>query len=66
MKTENQLLVEASQTISRMKREQALAAEAISALSQENVLLKARLRIADMKLQRKATRWPINDLGANV
>lgn len=53
MKTENQLLVEASQTISRMKQEQALAAEAIAALSSDNALLKARLRIADLKLERR-------------
>lgn len=66
MKSDMELLLEASLTISRMKREQALSAEAVAALARDNALLKASLRIANLKLERRDVRWPINDLGANV
>jgi hypothetical protein len=63
MKSDLERLLEASLTISRMKREAELAAEAIASLTADNRLLRARLRLADLKLER-GTKWPIDDLHA--
>lgn len=66
-------LLIASVKIARLERESRISADAMAALREtlqvrENTiaLLEARLRVSDIKLQRRTVSWPINDLGANV
>lgn len=66
-------LLIASVKIARLEKEARLSLDAMEALREtlqvrENTiaLLEARLRVSDIKLQRRTVSWPINDLGANV
>jgi hypothetical protein len=63
-KSDTARLLIASLLIDQFQKDRAMTAEAIKALSADNRLLRARLRLADLKLER--TKWPISDLNAEV
>lgn len=71
--TELEPLLIASVKIARLEKEARLSLDAMEALREtlavrDNTiaLLEARLRVSDIKLQRRTVSWPISDLNANL